>query len=446
MSRPDDRSPAGPWWHPDATDEALAAFHDAAADLLEAAPWRHVPDASCRLFLGAVDEPDRIDVVTVHGQDGGRPGLRFFRDVAAHRAWLDATAGGATGGTVPPDAVLPRHGALEFVPGTELEDGTRREILAKGWTIASDRAWPVGLAVEPDGTARAPHDGAVGLYGSIARTVAAVLADPEPWLRAWREGSEHVAHTTIGTDDGDVDMRVSTATPAWMTLFEGSDAELLAGFEDLDWSDGLDGVDSARLAQLERTLIARMRTSAPELVPERSHAGIELLLDASAEAFGTPVTRLTADRLEDILFDRVPRQVAVPPAEATRVLDGLRGTLRWLAERHELAHGTACLALLDAGDTAERLATALAETDVFDAEKRRYMDGTAAGFDMATDEGREGYLDRWRREKIASMMSKPGGDAPYAERGEARRPAGPVRREKRKANRKAARKSRKQDR
>ena len=433
--------PARPWW-PEGTPEPwLAGFHDAAAELFEAAPWRVVPDASRRLFVIPEYGPNRTPLVAVIGRDGGARGLRLFGDLEAHRVWLERGAGADAG----PDATLPRHAALDFVAAAELADETRARVIANGWTVADDRAWPVLHVTRTDGSVDKPPVGDLPGYEVILRALTAALAEPEPWLRAWRNDGRHEATLRVDTAEDEFEVHVDTAAPAFMTLFDGDDAALLAAFERLDWSEGIDSVDHDRLAELERTLIARMRNDSPHLLPERPHAGIELLLNAAGGRFGKPVTGLSAADVEDFLLELVPRSVAVRPDEARAVLDRLGATLRWMMERHALAHGDACLELLAADDTTERLAEALADTDSFDAEKRHYMAGLAAGHDMSTEAGRENYLRQWRRDKMAAMQasaSDPYLDEPEKERA---RPS-PAQRKKRKANRKAARKSRKRNR
>ena len=441
MSTDPTTSSASPWWPEGTPDPWLAAFHDAAAELFEAAPWSAVPDASRRLFVIPVHGSHRTRLVAVIGRDGGTRGLRLFGDLEAHRVWLERGAGADAG----PDATLPRHAALDFVAAAELTDETRARIIANGWTVADDRAWPVLRVTATDGSAGAPFVGDLPGYEVVLRVLTAALAEPEPWLRAWRDDGRHEATLCVDTVEDEFEVRVDTAAPAFMTLFDGDDAALLAAFERLDWSEGLDTVDHDRLAEIERTLIARMRTDSPDLLPEHPHAGIELLLNASGGWFGKPVTGLSAADVEDVLLELVPRSVAVRPEEARAVLDRLEATFRWMMERHALAHGDACLELLAADDTTTRLAEALADTDSFDAEKRHYMDGLAAGHDMATEAGREAYLRQWRRDKLAAMQasaSDPYLDEPEKERA---RPS-PAQRKKRKANRKAARKSRKRNR
>ena len=431
--------PASPWWPEDTPDPWLAAFHDAAAELFDAAPWSAVPDARRALFVIPDYGPNRTPLVAVIGQDGGTRGLRLFGDLEAHRAWLEAGSGTETGRT------LPRHVALDFVAAAGLADETRDRIIANGWTVADDRAWPVLRVTATDGGVGKPFVGDLPGYEVILRALTAALAEPEPWLRAWRDDGRHEAMLRVDTAEDEFEVRVDTAAPEFMTLFDGDDAALLAAFEGLDWSEGIDTVDLDRLAELERTLIARMRTGSPHLLPERPHAGIELLLDAAGGWIGKPVTGLSAADVDDVLLELVPRSVAVRPDEARAVLDRLGATLRWMMERHALAHGDACLELLAADDTTTRLAEALADTDSFDAEKRHYMAGLAAGHDMATEAGREGYLRQWRRDKMAAMRAQAGDpylDGPENERA---RPS-PAQRKKRKATRKAARKSRKRNR
>ena len=433
--------PASPWW-PEGTPESwLAGLHDAAAELFDAAPWSVVPDAGRRLFVIPVEDTRSTRLVAVVGQDGGTRGLRLFGDLEAHRVWLERGAGADAG----PGATLPRHVSLDFVAGAELADGTRTRIIGNGWTVADDRAWPVLRVTRTDGSVGAPPVGDLPGYELILRAVTAALAEPGPWLRAWRDDGRHGATLCIDTAEDEIDVRVDTVVPAFMTLFDGDDAALLVTFERLDWSEGADTVDRDRLAELERTLIARVRVDSPDLVPERPHAGIAMLLDAAGDWFGKPVTGLSAADVEDIVLERVPRQVAVRPDEARAVLDRLGATLGWMTERHALAHGDACLELLAADDTTMHLVERLADTDSFDAEKRHYMDGMAAGHDMATEAGREAYLRQWRRDKMAAMRAQ--ADDPYFDEpaNERARPS-PAQRKKRKANRKAARKSRKKNR
>ena len=431
--------PASPWWPEDAPAPWLASFHDAAAELFEAAPWSAVPDARRALFVIPDYGPNRTPLVAVIGQDGGTCGLRLFSDLEAHRAWLEAGSGAETGRT------LPRHVALDFVAAAGLADETRDRIIASGWTVADDRAWPVLRVTATDGSVGAPFGGNLPAYELIVRAVTAALAEPEPWLRAWRDDDRRQAVLRVDVAEDEFEVHVDTAAPEFMTLFDGDDAALLAAFERLDWSEGIDTVDHDRLAELERTLIARMRVDSPDLLPERPHAGIELLLNAAGGWFGKPVTGLSAADVEDVLLELVPRSVAVRPDEARAVLDRLGATFRWMMDRHAFAHGDACLELLAADDTTTRLAEALADTDSFDAEKRHYMDGLAAGHDMSTEMGREAYLRQWRRDKMAAMQAQADGpyfDGPANERA---RPS-PAQRKKRKANRKAARKSRKRSR
>ncbi len=297
--------PASPWWSEGTPELWLAAFHDGAAELFATAPWSVVPDATCRLFVLPEYGKPRSPLVAVIGQDGGPCGLRLFSDLEAHRVWLEATANA----DAERGPTLPRHVALDFVAGAELADDVRTRIIANGWTVADDRAWPILRVTGTDGSVGKPPGGDVPAYEIILRAVTAALAEPEPWLRAWRDDDRHEATLHVDTSEDAFEVRVDTAAPEFMRLFDGDDAALLAAFERLDWSDGIEGVDGDRLATLERTLIARMRARSPELLPERPHAGIELLL-AAGDWFGKPVTGLSAANVEYVVRRRA-RQAAL---------------------------------------------------------------------------------------------------------------------------------------
>lgn len=438
-----DPASALPWWHADASDDALAAFHDAFADLHDAAPWRHVPDSRCRLFISAPDVGQVSDLVIVTGQDGHEPGLRLFSDLPTHETWLaqegarDRQAGRLPGLYI----------SLDFLREADVAESVREAVERHGWRVACSNAWPVMRLIFPDGRNERPLDGSLARLEACARALSAALAEPTPWQRAWRDGSVHETSSTIDTSmDDQIDLLVTSETPVWMTLFEGTDNELLEAFELLDWSDGLERVDMDRLAELERTLIHRILTSAPALIPQHQHAGIHLLLDYCSGAFEIPITKMTAAQLESIVFEAVPERVAVPPSDASIVLDTLRGTLRWLSERRPLEHGDACMSLLESADTASRLAELLAKPDLFSEHKQEFMDGLEAGFDMNTEVGYEAYLTQWRREKLSSMMHGEFDPSIDADGIGLPRPLSPGQRKKRKSKRKAARKARKKNR
>jgi len=431
------------WWHDTVSDDVLAAFHDASADLYNAGPWHHVPDERCRLFASATNLGPRTDLVIVTGQDGAVPGLRLFADIPAHLMWLDRD--GESAARV--GALLPLHAALEFVPEARVSDDVRAAVNEKGWRNSGEKVWPIARMFLPDGTTDALHDGGLATIEAIVRALTVTLADPNPWQRAWRDGTEIEARVTITTSIEDkLDMEVTTRTPASMMMFEGSDEELLAAFEQLDWSGGLDGVDQDRLAELERTLIYRILTDAPALIPPRQHAGIGLMLDYCAGEFGIPITRLSATELEEIMFEIVPHVVAAQPTEAGLVLDTLGGTLRWLSDRRPFAHDDALFSLLNCADSEERLAELLANAELFSPHKRQFMAGLEAGFDMNTDEGHEAYMEQWRKDKIASWSA---GDIGLSNQAHGIGPAknlSPAQRKKRKSKRKLTRKARKKNR
>lgn len=61
--------------------------------------------------------------------------------------------------------------------------------------------------------------------------------------------------------------------------------------------------------------------------------------------------------------------------------------------------------LLNCADNEERLAKLLANAELFSPHKQQSMAGLEVGFDMNTDEGHEGYMQQWRKDKIVSWSA-----------------------------------------
>lgn len=431
-----------PWWQTDAQDDAIGSFFGAAADLYESAPWTRIPDERCLLYVTVPAFGTQTFVISVIGQRGESFGFIVFDDLQSYRQYSEM-AEAETSGDLPS---VPRHAALSFDRGADASRSVRRAIIEHGWRVADENAYPSILQVEPDLTTRPLRDSDIALFEALARALTQALEPAAPWHSAWDGGDTVEMRLSVTTSQGPFEVFVGSEPSQLFALFEGHDSDLLAAFESLDLSEGLDSVDLEQLALLERSLLARLADSAEAVELDHPLMGIKLLLDHASSWFALPVTRLSADEVDEILFKIIPREGSIPASEARSIIESIHMAIRWMAQRHTIEHADACLALLG-DDAVDRLQRELADSSNFGPAKSMIMAGIDAGFDMHSRAGIEAFM-RTTGGRMPGFDPL-GFDQPY-DSYSSTPPADPAlvrkQKQKRKAGRKAARKSRKKNR
>jgi len=164
-----------------------------------------------------------------------------------------------------------------------------------------------------------------------------------------------------------------------------------------------------------------------------------LVLHYAAEQIGMTAASLGPAELAEIVFEIIPRKVAIEAREAQGIVAELRAFYRFLQREFALAQAEPCLRVLG-GDAATRLEEALSDPRNFGMAKSMVMAGREAGADVETEEG----LRAWMR-SLQSNPLPPSFELPAsAARARPRPPA--LSAKARKAQRKAARKARKRNR
>lgn len=165
------------WGETEATQEELADFHAAAAEYHRAAPWDALTDGK-PLILRFPGEGQPC-VVSVMGGAGIYYGLALYSDAADVEA-LHASESEDTDQNV--ESMRGYSLSLSYAAAAELPKPMRREVLAAGWDVAGQDAFPnlMGIAI-PGRRLTATH---LRLMARACRTVVAfVQAQPEelPW-------------------------------------------------------------------------------------------------------------------------------------------------------------------------------------------------------------------------------------------------------------------------
>lgn len=146
------------------------------------------------------------------------------------------------------------------------------------------------------------------------------------------------------------------------------------------------------------------------------------------------VATLDAHELREIVFGIVPRKVSVEAAAASGIITELRAFYAFLKREFGLKQADACLRELGS-DAVKKLAAALSNKSNFGMAKSLFMGGAEAGFDMSSKQGIEAWMQQ--------VSSKPLPDSFPLPFGVPVRPVGKADAAKKKQQRKAAKKARK---
>jgi hypothetical protein len=155
------------------------------------------------------------------------------------------------------------------------------------------------------------------------------------------------------------------------------------------------GSPDERAAQLyERELVRIFETSpeGQEVLAQGFGSGwVGFLVQYGASHVGVTPATMTAEALEDILFEVFPRKVSCDGSAAPGIVAELRAFFRFARREFGFARAAECLALLD--DRAEaRIKAAFDDSGNWGMAKQMVMAGQQAGFDMTTTEGLNAFM------------------------------------------------------
>ena len=107
----------------------------------------------------------------------------------------------------------------------------------------------------------------------------------------------------------------------------------------------------------------------------------------------TPAT-MTAEQLKTILFELFPRKVSAEPGCGQEIVAELQAFWRFLQREFGLPNAGACLRVLTTA-TAQRLEREMQNPANFGLAKAFLAQGLAHGFDMATPEGIQAWMETY---------------------------------------------------
>ena len=200
-------------------------------------------------------------------------------------------------------------------------------------------------------------------------------------------------------------------------------------------------IDEDVAEELEAELMERFAES-PEASPiiERTGdvgwAGTVLMYGRTYE--GATVTTMGKRELARVLLDVFPRKVSCEPSAAPEIVEELRAFWSFVRRSFGLSNADECLMILDA-QMVQTMKRELADPRNFGMAKSLMMGGTAAGFDMTTEEGTGAFM-RAHNAGLPGAALGPSHDIGRM------RPMTQAEKNKRKAQRKAQRASRRKSR
>ncbi len=413
---------------PGVAPEAVAALFRAVASLERAWPPDIALDDEFILAVTVEQLGVQDAIVSVFGQEDEIYSVTVFPSIDDFDVYRDAMHAIELG-WVPE---LPPHLTLSFGCSETLASELLAEIAEYGWEVAGPTAYPRLISLVPPLAARLPRAEEVALVEAIVLALAAALDDRDvrDALGAAWMGDERATHTlSVHGHQGEIAVTLATPDtrePIDSNQTEGLLAELVAlveGAADIDWD--------ARKPLVE-TLMRRF-AAAPEAQDLAEITACYYVMDLAASYLGACLATIGPIELRYVLFALVPRDELLDPSQAEQIIEELHAFYRFLQREYGLKQAGSCLRVLSR-NAVGKLEAALDDPDKFGIAKSAIIVGQAAGFDMHTSEGIEGFVRTFN-------LSGPKSTCTHAPRDAAKKAAA-----RRKQKRKRARKARKRNR
>lgn len=369
--------------------EAIAGLFRAAAKLFRAKPWSAVPGE-----LGIISVTiDKFGVknaaLSFIGQMGKHFGLLVFSSIEDFEVFV--AAGDALAREEVP--TMPPHLTLAFKSGADLSPSLRKEIVDHHWEVAGAKAYPTLVAYAENFGKRPPTPEEVATTEAIALALPMLLKETQPLIVAWN-GGEPVSRTfSVPTHAGEVE--VSFCIPDCLEE-SSSPQDLLAKLRAL--GKGRREIDPDARQPIEEELLRRFAAS-PEAKGLDDVQLCQLVMDLAADDFNATIATLTAEELNALIFEVIPRRVAIDASAATFIIEENRALYVYLKREFGLEQADAC-GLVLGRDAVKRLEAALSDKSKFGMTKSLMAEGREAGFDLESNEG----IETWMRDLQSSPL------------------------------------------
>jgi len=469
-----ERRETNTWLGAGASPDKVGGYFAAMAELHEAEPWRVVPGEAgpMQVSCKALDiENERLNII---GQGGEGHGFIRFSNTDVAAIYADV-------GNDPDHAELAalanRHVACSFDEREDIAPTIVEEVLAHGWQVRADDAWPSMTLFasreahpadpdEPDlpGTDlhfRSPTDDDLIAGTAIAKAIVMLVNDEHDAVtEAYASG--HGFTTECKVIASDKPFRIQLDIPASEPVTVIPDKSTAANSSNQELADDRDtGTLLAAMARLQSdaaangeldldaaqaltgAVLSRFEVSVDAEAFDFPLEGAGMLLEFAATQLGQTLHAFNDRDLEELLFDIIPAKVSAGPEIARELIDTARAFFRWL--KHDAAFERADdLIVLLGEDAITELEARMGDESNYGPAKSMVMAAMDAGIDLSD-------ADAVRR----FMESQAGGPAfdPFAYGG-MDVPATPsmtpeqtrAKNKKRKKDRKSARKARKKNR
>jgi len=462
------------WLGAGAAPDNVAGYFAAMAELHEAEPWRVVPGEAgpMQISCKALDiENERLNII---GQGGESHGFIRFSNADVAAIYADV-------GNDPDNADLAalanRHVACSFDEREDIAPTIVEEVLAHGWQVRADDAWPSMTLFasredhpadpdEPDHPGadlhfRSPTDDDLIAGTVIAKAIVMLVNDEhDAVIEAYASGHGFTTECKVITTDKPFRIQLDIPASEPVTVFpdkstaansstrelpdDRDTATLLGAMASLQKEAAADGELDLDAAQaLTGAVLSRFELSADAEAFEFPLEGAGMLLEFAATQLGHTLHAFDDRDLEELLFDIIPAKVSAGPEIARELIETARAFFRWL--KHDAAFERADdLIVLLGEDAITELEACMGDESNYGPAKSMVMAAMDAGIDLSD-------ADAVRR----FMESQAGGPAfnPFAYGG-MDVPATPsmtpeqtrAKNKKRKKDRKSARKARKKNR
>ncbi len=152
--------------------------------------------------------------------------------------------------------------------------------------------------------------------------------------------------------------------------------------------------------------ITQAFAASPEGQPLLEHDGdlgwAEIFLDYLFGYLGVALPEMSLADLNEVLFDLIPRKVSTGPESAAEIIKELRAFWHFLDRQYKLPNAPKILENLT-DEAVTDLRNELADPRNWGMAKTIFMQGQAAGFDMATEEGLQAFLDIYNAGQLGGL-------------------------------------------
>ena len=407
---------------------AVAAFFRACAALYRAKPWKVISSDRAILSLTIEALEIRDAVLSVVGQLGESFGVLMFDS----RDDFDAFSFAAKDGVDELDddeldarnVEMPAIFSINFERGADLDSELRKEIATHRWEVANANAYPHLVLTEAGMVQRWRTPTDLALAEAIAEALSKLVHEKKAVKKAIEEGERMVRSYSVVTHQGAMEVKLALPFDE-PQLHTG----LLADLEALECTYVLG--DDSEFGDLCDALLTEF-DDAPEAVGVQDRQASAHVMGFASSYFESSVASLSAEQLDEIVFEIIPRKVAVRASDAPEMIAELRAFYAFLKRAYALKQADACLRVLG-GDAAERLAAKLGDASSFGMAKTIVDLGARAGFDMSSEDGVHAWMAQLQKTGMKPSLASPSAS---------KKRASPAKAKQRKEARKARKKNR----